>query len=217
MAATYNLEKGSVYDLGKTLSEVTVGLDWDANKDATSQSTQFDLDVYTLPKMGDVYSELVFWGSKKSKCGSVCLSNDSQTGDDPTSESQAGKGKDDQSDHDDEQVDIKLNNLPTEITSLDVFVMIHDGEALGQNFSQVGGARFRLFNSNEGPKNGTLFKFAMSGEGEDTRNILAGTFFREDDSWKFKRVEQNGKFDQKSFKDQFKWVDGYDLKIGEKN
>lgn len=124
-----NLKKGVSLDLTKvlpSLKNLTVGLGWNP-----AQENSMDLDVFGLAMhQGKVLSsnDVIFFQQRTVVPG-IVLSEDNRTGE--------GEG-------DDETIKISLDNIPSDITEVGIFVNIFEAEKKNQNFGMVQGSYCRL-------------------------------------------------------------------------
>ncbi len=196
-----SLKKGQGVSLRKTendLSMVTIGLGWDMKKPekagfmskmfgGTKPAPDYDLDVVAflcdasgmVKDLGEVLEgkntlrggDIVFFGSLKHKSGEIWLTGDNRTG--------AG-------DDDDEQILVRLNNLPAEYQKVVFVVQIYQGEQKGQSFTDVENAFIRAVD-----KSGKeMVRFDLSDGKTQTnkRSMLFAELVRERDGWKFQAV-----------------------------
>src|ERR1700710_1540791 len=124
-----SLSKGGNVSLTKAapnLTSVTVALGWQVR---VSTGADYDLDASALALneahkiLSDQY--FIFFNNLKSPDGSIEHLGDNLVG---------GAGGDD------EQINVELQSVPAEITSVVFAVSIYEAEARRQNFGQVRGA-----------------------------------------------------------------------------
>ena len=171
-----SLVKGGNVSLSKEapgLTEVTVGLGWDAR---VTDGSKFDLDasVFILGESGQVLDDasFIFYNNKKSSDGSVEHLGDNQSGE--------GAG-------DDEQVNVKLTGLAAAVKKLVFAVTIHDAEARKQSFGQVGNAYIRVVNKADGKE---LARYDLSEDASTETAMIFGELYRNGDEFKFKAIGQ---------------------------
>ncbi|WAH55977.1 TerD family protein [Pseudomonas silvicola] len=171
-----SLSKGSNVSLSKEapgLSEVTVGLGWDAR---VTDGQEFDLDasVFVVGENGKVLDDasFIFYNNKKSVDGSIEHLGDNRSG--------AGEG-------DDEQVVVKLTGLAAAVKKLVFAVTIHDAEARKQSFGQVGNAYIRVVNKADGKE---LARYDLSEDASTETAMIFGEVYRNGDEFKFKAIGQ---------------------------
>lgn len=171
-----SLSKGSNVSLSKEapgLSEVVVGLGWDARK---TDGTEFDLDasVFVTGESGKVLNDsgFIFYNNKLSADGSIEHQGDNRSG--------AGDG-------DDEQVNVKLTSLAVDVKKLVFAVTIHDAEARKQSFGQVSNAYIRVVNKADGKE---LARFDLSEDASTETAMIFGELYRHNDEFKFKAIGQ---------------------------
>ncbi|KAG1884920.1 TerD domain-containing protein [Suillus subluteus] len=187
MADWFNLEKGAAFSLDKGLTDVTIGLGWDAE---LVNGKKVDLDVYGILKSGSTARDMAFFKQLEVKSGAIRLSGDNLDG---------------EGDGDDEQLYIYLSKMPAHIDSVDVWVVIHEGKARQQDFSRVKGVTCRLFKGINGNEEGGLAKFNVPRGSTNMRSMHAATLFRQGDSWDFKHVEDSFDTDQTGLLGRYAW------------
>lgn len=195
-----SLKKGQGVSLKKAendLSTVTVGLGWDVREEKVGllasifgggkKGPEYDLDAVAFllgasGKIGDLGKavdgkrtltdgDIVFFNSKKHKSGAVWLTGDNRTG--------AGDG-------DDEQIVVKLNDLPGEYERLVFVVQIYQGKANQQSFGDIANAFIRAVDA----RGREMVRFDLVG-GQAQRNdrsMLFAELSRESGGWKFNAI-----------------------------
>lgn len=173
---TISLKKGANISLTKEaagLSEVTVGLGW---KPRATDGAEFDLDasVFMLgvdeKVLGD--GSFVFYGSKVSPCGSVVHQGDNRDGE--------GEG-------DDEQINVNLSGLPSDVKKLAFSVSIYEHAERNQNFGQVSNAYIRILNKADGVE---LARFDLSEDASTETAMIFAEVYNHNGEWKFKAIGQ---------------------------
>ncbi|AVX91274.1 stress protein [Pseudomonas fluorescens] len=171
-----SLQKGGNVSLSKEapgLTEVTVGLGWDAR---VTDGSKFDLDasIFILGESGQVLDDasFIFYNNKKSADGSVEHLGDNQSGE--------GAG-------DDEQANVKLTGLAAAVKKLVFAVTIHDAEARKQSFGQVANAYIRVVNKADGKE---LARYDLSEDASTETAMIFGELYRNGDEFKFKAIGQ---------------------------
>lgn len=171
-----SLSKGQKVDLTKTnpgLSNVVVGLGWDTNK--YDGGGQFDLDasVFLLNTEGKCASDadFIFYNQKENANGSVIHSGDNRTGE--------GEG-------DDEQINIDLTKVPSNVEKISFVITIHDAEARNQNFGQVSNSFVRVLKDNNVGEE--LIRYDLGEDFSIETAIVVGDLYRHNGEWKFAAV-----------------------------
>lgn len=170
------LTKGGNVSLNKedpALREVLIGLGWDAR--ATSGS-EFDLDAsaFLLTTAGKVRSDedFIFYNQPLSTDGSVKHLGDNRTG--------AGEG-------DDEQVTVRLGNVPADVDRIVFAVTIHEADVRRQSFGQVQNAFIRVVNNESG---NVITRYDLSEDASTETAMIFGELYRRGPEWKFRAVGQ---------------------------
>jgi tellurium resistance protein TerD len=172
--ATKLLTKGGNIELPSGLSDLVVGLSWEA------PSPAYDLDAWTfmLDPSGRVPSDehFVFFNNPRSPCGSVVVSDDNQEG-----------GSEDD---DDETVTVRLAEVPPSIDRIVFVVDIHEGRSRGQHFGHLDNAAIRLYRS--GPDGDVeLARFDLdAGDVSVETSLIFGELYRRAGEWKFRATAQ---------------------------
>jgi tellurium resistance protein TerZ len=141
---------------GGTLTQVRMGLGWDAVKKkglfggSKTQSIDLDASCLIFDAAGNLVDQ-VWFNQLRSKDGAVVHTGDNRTG--------AGDG-------DDESIIVDLGKLPTATATLAFTV----NSFTGQNFSQIENAYCRLVDETNGVE---LARFDLSGSGPHTAQVMA--------------------------------------------
>lgn len=207
------LEKGQGVSLEKNrhdLSQVTIGLGWDVNpntgllaKRGSASAEDYDLDVVAFlcgadgkvkdlgwDKQGQATlanSDVVFFNNMKHRSGCVWLTGDNRTGVDGCSQARHG-GQVHRQD-DDEQIIVRLNDLPAAFAKLVFVVQIYKGREHGQSFGEVRNAYIRA----EDTRGQEMARFDLSaGDAhQDCRSLLFAELERGaggDGGWTFRAI-----------------------------
>jgi stress response protein SCP2 len=195
-----SLKKGQGVSLKKSdndLSAVTIGLGWDI-KEAEKKGLigslfggkkdeEYDLDVVAFLCASDgkvkdlgklengkptlANGDVVFFNNMKHHSGQIWLTGDNRTG--------AGDG-------DDEQIIVKLNDLPERYEKIVFVVQIYKGRENGQSFGMVKNAFIRA----EDGKGREMARFDLSGGPQygDCRSMLFAELVRESGGWKLNAI-----------------------------
>ena len=171
-----SLSKGGNVSLSKEapgLTEIVVGLGWDARK---TDGVEFDLDasVFVTGENDKVLNDasFIFYNNKTSADGSIEHLGDNRSG--------AGEG-------DDEQVNVKLTGLAADVKKLVFAVTIHDAELRKQSFGQVSNAYIRVVNKADGKE---IARFDLSEDASVETAMIFGELYRNGDEFKFKAIGQ---------------------------
>jgi tellurium resistance protein TerZ len=185
-----SLSKGQKISLekeaGSSLSEVIMGLGWDAKKSGGGGflgglfggggGGEIDLDASCVLFDGkNEMVDTVWFRQLKSKDGSITHTGDNRTG--------AGEG-------DDEQIIVDLTRVPQEVKTI-VFTV---NSFTGQNFSQVENAFCRLVDRKT---NKEIAKYDLSVQGDHTAQVMAKLY--RDSGWQMQAIGENAS--GRTFKD----------------
>lgn len=194
-----SLKKGQGVSLKKSeydLSMVTIGLGWDINEGKKGllgslfgkKEEEYDLDVVAflcdangkVQNLGDLDSnnrvtlvggDIVFFNSLRHSSGCIWFTGDNRTGD---------------GDGDDEQIVVKLNDLPDAYQKIAFVVQIYGGHNRGQNFGKVQNAFIRAVDN----KGKEMARFDLSGGAAFSQycSMLFAEMVRESGGWKFNAI-----------------------------
>ncbi|PXV93417.1 tellurium resistance protein TerD [Lachnotalea glycerini] len=170
-----NLSKGQKVDLTKGnpgLKNIMVGLGWDVN--AFDSGAAFDLDAaaFLLSDSGKcpTEKEFVFYGNLEHASESVKHMGDNLTG---------------EGDGDDEQIQIDLSKIPSNIQRVAFTVTIYDSEVRRQNFGQVSNAFIRIVDETT---NVELIRYDLGEDFSIETAIVVGELYRNNGEWKFNAI-----------------------------
>jgi stress response protein SCP2 len=194
-----SLKKGQGISLKKSeydLSQVTIGLGWDIAEESAGffgkllgkKTEEYDLDAvaFLLDSNGKVADlgekgpdggptlkngDVVFYNSMRHKTGAIWLTGDNRTG--------AGDG-------DDEQIIVKLDQLPDRFQKVLFVVQIYEGSKRDQNFSKVKNAFIRAVD-NRGKE---MVRFDLSGDPTyaNCRSLVFAELERQGSEWKYSAI-----------------------------
>jgi tellurium resistance protein TerD len=170
-----SLSKGQKVDLTKgnpSLKNIMVGLGWDVN--AYDSGADFDLDAaaFMVGANGKCPSEkdFVFYGNLVHPSESVKHMGDNLTG--------AGEG-------DDEQIQVDLTKIPSNIEKVAFTVTIYDADVRRQNFGQVSNAFIRIVDE---ATNTELIRYDLGEDFSIETAIVVGELYRHNGEWKFNAI-----------------------------
>lgn len=187
LVATINLQKGQKIDLTKGnpgLSKIMVGLGWDEAAKAKSggflnsllggKPADFDCDASVL--MIDSQNKLtnkdriVYFGNLQSPDKSVQHSGDNLTG--------AGEG-------DDEQIQVDLSKVPSDVQKIIFVVNIYDCLKRKQDFGLIVNAFIRVVNSVSRQE---FCRFNLTENYSGKTCLVVAEVYRHNNDWKFAAI-----------------------------
>lgn len=173
------LSKGSTINLSKhsTLEHVRFSGGWEPNEDGEQN---YDLDLMCLLKSNDGRRKVLYYADKHYP--GISLDHDNLTG---------------EGDGDDENIDIYFNNLPEDIISIDMFIIIYNARMRRQSFNRVDDAYIRLTDVNT---NKEICRYDVTKDGGSNTSLHAGSFYKENGEWVFKAVGEYGRLEGKDLK-----------------
>lgn len=179
-----NLSKGGVVNLSKQapgLHNVVVGLGWDPVKGGLfSRAANIDCDAFAFVLTnGRLKSsrDNIYFGNLTHFTGAVKHMGDNLTGD---------------GDGDDEQIFIKLNEVPADCTEIVIGVNIYSAKSRHQNFGQIKNAFIRLVDNTNGAE---ICKYNLSGDSgyADATTVVFGSLVKNGSEWEFKALGEPSK------------------------
>ncbi|EOS81142.1 tellurium resistance protein TerD [Dorea sp. 5-2] len=170
-----NLSKGQKVDLTKKnpgLKNIMVGLGWDVN--AFDSGADFDLDAaaFLLGSNGKcpTEKEFIFYGNLEHTSGAVKHMGDNLTG---------------EGDGDDEQIEVSLAGIPTNVEKVAFTVTIYDAEPRRQNFGQVSNSYIRIVDADT---NTELIRYDLGEDFSIETAVVVGELYRHNGEWKFNAI-----------------------------
>ena len=170
-----NLTKGQKVDLTKgnpSLKHIMVGLGWDVN--AYDSGADFDLDAsaFLCGANGKCPTEtdFVFYGNLVHPSEAVKHMGDNLTGE--------GEG-------DDEQIQVELDKIPSNIDKIAFTVTIYDAEKRRQNFGQVSNAFIRIVDEDTDTE---LIRFDLGEDFSIETAVVVGELYKHNGEWKFNAI-----------------------------
>ena len=213
------LKKGQTVDLTKKhagLDKITIGLSWGSNVQQVSAETEpkqkkgflarlfdkatggtspsnpphssivddmdIDSSVVMVDTRGSLYDK-IYYGNRKSSCRSIVHAGDDLT------------GKNKQGNYDNEEIEINLKTIPSDVEKLVFLANIYNGEYYKQHFGQVGGAYIRVLQSSNREE---LIRYDLADEYDGMRGLVVGELYRYQGEWKFRAIGQATKNDSLS-------------------
>jgi len=170
-----NLSKGQKVDLTKgnpSLKNIMVGLGWDVN--AFDSGADFDLDAaaFMLGENGKCPTEreFVFYGNLLHSSGAVKHMGDNLTGE--------GEG-------DDEQIQVDLTKIPSNVSKIAFTVTIYGAEQRRQNFGQVSNSYIRIIDETT---NQELIRYDLGEDFSIETAVVVGELYKHNGEWKFNAI-----------------------------
>lgn len=180
-----SLQKGQKVSLSKGnegLNKVIVGLGWDEAPRSGGLfgglfggGSSIDCDASALMlKNGKLVGneDLVYFGNKKHRSGTVNHMGDNLTG--------AGEG-------DDEQIVINLADVPVDYDRIVVVVNIYQAVQRKQHFGMIQNAFIRIVDARN---NQEMIKYNLSENYNGMTAMIFGEIYRNNGEWKFNAVGQ---------------------------
>ena len=166
-----NLSKGQKVNLSKEaagLKEVMIGLGWDPQRKIFSPD--LDCDASAIYCKNGKYAGVVYYVDRTAYSGAIYHHGDNLTG--------AGKG-------DDEQVTVKLTDLPSDVDRIVFVVNIYAAQQRKQDFGMVRNAFIRIVDSS---CNKELCRYDLSDNYDGKTAMIFGELYKKDNEWKFAAV-----------------------------
>ena len=170
-----NLKKGQKVSLTKGnpgLKKVVIGLGWDVNAFDTGGAFDLDTAAFLLTDTGKVSrtEDFIFYGNLVHPSGAVSHMGDNLTG--------VGDG-------DDEQIQIDLSKIPSNISKIAFTVTIYDAEIRRQNFGQINNAFIRIYNDENGEE---LVQYDLDEDFSIETAVVFGELYKHNGEWKFNAI-----------------------------
>lgn len=167
-----NLSKGQKVSITKNnpgLKRVLVGLGWDVNRFDTGGDFDLDTAAFLLADNGRTIAseDFVFFGNTTHPSGAVKHLGDNLTG--------VGDG-------DDEQIELDLSKIPSDITRIAFTVTIYEADKRRQNFGQVQNAYIRMFDESNGSE---ILRYDLGEDFSIETAIVFGEIYKHNGEWKF--------------------------------
>ncbi|MCI9140401.1 TerD family protein [bacterium 1XD42-8] len=170
-----SLQKGQKVSLTKGnpgLKHVVVGLGWDVNGFDTGGDFDLDAAAFLLTEDGRIshQKDFIYFGNLSHPSGAVKHLGDNLTG--------VGDG-------DDEQIQIDLSKIPSNIVKIAFSVTIYEAEARHQNFGQVNNAFVRIYNEETGEE---ILRYDLGEDFSIETAAVFGELYKNGDEWKFNAI-----------------------------
>ena len=181
-----DLQKGQKVSLqksnGKRLTNLMVGLGWDASEYAQKKgffsrlfgnSDNFDCDASVFLCQGGRFvdkDDIVYFGNLEHRSHAVKHMGDNLTG---------------EGDGDDEQIFVDLENIPQRYDKLIFVVNIYHAVDRKQHFGMIKNAYIRILDAENREE---LCRFNLSEDYTDMLSMIAGEVYRNKDEWKFNAI-----------------------------
>lgn len=169
------LTKGQRVDLTKgrpSLKKILVGLGWDVNHYDGEADFDLDASIFITKDNGKVGADgdFIYYGNLEHRSKSVLHMGDNRTGD---------------GDGDDEVIKLRLDEVPSDYTSLVIAVTIYDADDRLQNFGMVGNAYVRVLDEETGEE---ILRFDLSEDFDTETALVVAEIYKHNGEWKFKAV-----------------------------
>lgn len=173
-AGVVSLSKGQKVSLAKVapaLKNIMVGLGWDEQQ--FDNGYPFDLDAAAFlcgPNNMSSPENFIFYNNLVGAGGSVQHMGDNLTGN---------------GDGDDEQIFVKLEQVPANIEKIAFTVTIHEADIRRQNFGQISNAFIRLVDNDTGSE---VIRYDLTEDFGTETAIVVGELYCHNGEWKFSAV-----------------------------
>lgn len=175
------LQKGQGVNLKKdapNLNRLLVGLGWDPVKSSGlfSRSINMDIDASVICIDDQKRKEsIVYYGDLTHRSGAIRHYGDNLTGD---------------GDGDDEQIEIRLDEVPANITRLSIIINIYEAYSRHQHFGKVQNCFVRAVDLATGKE---LVHYDVEGQYDGMTGIFVADVYRHNGEWKFKAIGEGVK------------------------
>ena len=170
-----SLTKGQKVDLTKknpSLKNIMVGLGWDVNEFDSGADFDLDAAAFMLGANGKcpTEKEFVFYGNLEHASGAVKHMGDNLTG---------------EGDGDDEQIEVSLAKIPSNVERIAFTVTIYDAEPRRQNFGQVSNSYIR---SVDADTDSELIRYDLGEDFSIETAVVVGELYKHNGEWKFNAI-----------------------------
>lgn len=170
-----SLTKGQKVDLTKknpSLKNIMVGLGWDVNEFDSGADFDLDAAAFMLGANGKcpTEKEFVFYGNLEHASGAVKHMGDNLTGE--------GEG-------DDEQIEVSLAKIPSNVERIAFTVTIYDAEPRRQNFGQVSNSYIRIVDADTDSE---LIRYDLGEDFSIETAVVVGELYKHNGEWKFNAI-----------------------------
>ncbi|MDO5797872.1 MAG: TerD family protein [Eubacteriales bacterium] len=181
-----SLQKGQKVSLSKEskgLSNVLVGLGWDATEQRSGlfglfKAADIDCDATAILLKNGKFTDkndVVYFGNLVHKSGTVRHMGDNLTG---------------EGDGDDEQILIELSRIPQEYDKIVIVVNIYSAVQRKQHFGMIQNAFIRIV---DGGTNKEMCKYNLTENYSGMTAMIFGEIYRHNGEWKFGAIGQGTK------------------------
>lgn len=166
-----SLMKGQKADITKnnpSFKNLIVGMGWNS-----AAGVDVDFSAFLLRADGKAAGDqdLIFYGNPKETTSSIVLAGDNKR-------SLAGK-------IDQEQVMIRINDVPQAIERISFTLTLYDGEAKKQSFSSINDAYIRIIDEGTGRE---ILRYELGKNFSIETAIVVGDLYRYNGEWKFNAI-----------------------------
>ena len=168
------LTKGQGISLKKdapNLKRILVGLGWDPIKSRFSRGANMDIDASVICIDPSGHKEnVVYFGRLTHPSGAIKHYGDNLTG---------------EGDGDDEQIEIRLDEVPNNIDRLSIIINIYEAQKRKQDFGKVRNCFVHATDIDSGKE---LVRYDVDGNFDGKTGIFVADLYRYKGDWKFKAV-----------------------------
>ena len=170
-----SLTKGQKVDLTKknpSLKNIMVGLGWDVNEFDSGADFDLDAAAFMLGANGKcpTEKEFVFYGNLEHASGAVKHMGDNLTG---------------EGDGDDEQIEVSLAKIPSNVERIAFTVTIYDAEPRRQNFGQVSNSYIRIVDADTDSE---LIRYDLGEDFSIETAVVVGELYKHNGESKFNAI-----------------------------
>lgn len=166
------LQKGQGVNLKKdapNLKRLLVGLGWDPVDTGVFDNMDIDASVICIDDKNRKES-IVYYGDRMHRSGAIRHYGDNLTGD---------------GDGDDEQIEIRLDEIPANITRLSIIINIYEAYHRDQHFGVVKNCFVRAVDLDTSKE---LVHYDVEGQYDGMTGIFVADVYHHNGEWKFKAI-----------------------------
>lgn len=171
------LTKGQGVNLKKeapNLKRILIGLGWDPVEESREPNMDIDASIICIDE-NNRHESTIYYGRLEHRSGAIKHYGDNLTGD---------------GDGDDEQIEIKLDEVPVKISRLAVIINIYSAYSRRQHFGKVKNCFVHADDIDSGKE---LVRYDVDGNFDGKTGIFVADIYRHNGEWKFKAIGEGVK------------------------
>lgn len=187
---TFQIEKGSKFEIEKGIKQIQVGLGWDAQEGVDLDGSVFDLVHLPggQPKFyGDGSHAVCYANTAAKQPDGTIQSMNPRSGTPDGAIKHSGDAREGGGgDAPDEIIDVDFSKMPDSIVELAVWITIYHAKKNGTNFSHVHKSYLRITDANAPGQ--PLAQYDLGKEFGQSTAVQVGSFVKETGLWSFTAI-----------------------------